>query len=110
MKHNISKIELMDLTAVPDANAAAESDTTIEKVSDIGVELIVRLGKAAITVGEAQKLKVGDVLEVEKNLGHKVDIYLGDTKIGIGEAVLIDDNFGIVISEMKRKKKQTNYE
>lgn len=38
-----------------------------------------------------KQLKVGDVLEVEKNLGHKVDVYLSNMKVGIGEAIVMDE-------------------
>lgn len=32
--------------------------------------------------------------------GHKVEIFLDEKKVGIGEAILMDENFGIVISEI----------
>ena len=49
---------------------------------------------------------MGDVLEVEKNLGHKVDVYLSNMKVGIGEAIVMDEKFGIIISEIEADKKQ----
>ncbi|UOY94447.1 FliM/FliN family flagellar motor switch protein [Ectobacillus sp. JY-23] len=76
----------------------------IRNVADIAVELSVRLGKANVTIGDVRQLKVGDLLPVTKESGHKVDVYLGEKKVGIGEAVLLDDKFGIIISEMKRSK------
>ena len=47
---------------------------------------------------------MGDVLEVEKNLGHKVDVYLSNMKVGIGEAIVMDEKFGIIISEIEADK------
>ena len=38
----------------------------IDTVSDISIELGVKLGKSSITLGDVKQLKVGDVLEVEK--------------------------------------------
>lgn len=51
-------------------------------------------------VGDIAELSIGDVLEVEKKLSHKVEIFLDEKKVGIGEAILMDENFGIVISEI----------
>ena len=46
------------------------------------------------------------MFEVEKNLGHKVDVYLSNMKVGIGEAIVMDEKFGIIISEIEADKKQ----
>lgn len=51
-------------------------------------------------VGDIAELSIGDVLEVEKKPYHKVEIFLDEKKVGIGEAILMDENFGIVISEI----------
>lgn len=73
---------------------------SIRQVDNIGVNLIVRLGKKEMPVGDIAGLSIGDVLEVEKKPGHKVEIFLDEKKVGIGEAILMDENFGIVISEI----------
>ncbi|MDG4656212.1 FliM/FliN family flagellar motor switch protein [Ectobacillus antri] len=101
MKHQIAKVELMDLQQQEMVHADPQP---ICNVADIAVELSVRLGKTNVTIGDVRQLKVGDLLPVIKESGHKVDVYLGEKKVGIGEAVLLDDKFGIIISEMKRSK------
>ncbi|WP_239255949.1 FliM/FliN family flagellar motor switch protein [Listeria ilorinensis] len=89
---------------LPEWDLAKKNEETpskgIEQVENIGVHLIVRLGRKEMTVGEIRELSVGDVLEVEKKPGHKVEIFLDNHKAGIGEAILMDENFGIVISEI----------
>ncbi|MCM3736610.1 FliM/FliN family flagellar motor switch protein [Bacillus cytotoxicus] len=105
MKHEVCSVTLVDLDeVVKDYNE--QSKAHIEKVSDISIELGVRLGKKSVTLADVKKLKVGDILEVEKNLGHKVDVYLSDEKVGIGEAIVMDANFGIIISEIQADKKK----
>lgn len=105
MKHEVSSVALVDLDEYI-KDYSEPSKAQIETVSDISVELGVRLGKARLTLGDVKKLKVGDILEVEKNLGHKVDVYLSSEKVGIGEAIVMDENFGIIISEIQADKKK----
>ncbi|AHI55212.1 FliM/FliN family flagellar motor switch protein [Listeria ivanovii] len=81
-------------------NQASREKGTIRQVENIGVKLSVRLGKKVMPVGDISELSIGDVLEVEKKPGHKVEIFLDEKKVGIGEAILMDENFGIVISEI----------
>ncbi|PEA53512.1 flagellar motor switch protein [Bacillus pseudomycoides] len=105
MKHEVSSVALVNLEEyTKDPNELSKAH--IETVSDISVELGVRLGKKTLTLGDVKNLKVGDILEVEKKLGHKVDVYLSSEKVGIGEAIVMDENFGIIISEIHADKKK----
>ncbi len=72
----------------------------IHGISDIPIDFIVRLGKKRMTLEDIRLLSVGDILEVEKKAGHKVDIYLAEQHAGIGEVLLVEDKFGIVISDI----------
>lgn len=51
-------------------------------------------------VGDIVELSIGDVFEVEKKFGYKVEIFFDEKKVGIGEVILMDENFGIVILEI----------
>ncbi|PEB53925.1 flagellar motor switch protein [Bacillus pseudomycoides] len=105
MKHEVSPVSLMSLEEYA-AQRKEAAKAHIETVSDISLELGVKLGKTSIQLGDVKSLKVGDVLEVEKNLGHKVDVYLSNMKVGIGEAIVMDEKFGIIISEIEADKKR----
>ncbi|WP_369900223.1 FliM/FliN family flagellar motor switch protein [Bacillus manliponensis] len=105
MKHEVSSVSLVDLEQYGKEHGEAKK-ASIDTMSDICIELGVKLGKTSIQLGDVKSLQVGDVLEVQKNLGHKVDVYLSDMKVGIGEAIVMDENFGIIISEIHADKKK----
>lgn len=105
MKHEVSSVSLVDLEQHIGEKIEGQQ-VNIDTMSDICIELGVKLGKASIELGDVKNLKIGDVLEVEKKLGHKVDVYLSDMKVGIGEAIIMDENFGIIISEIYADKKK----
>lgn len=105
MKHEVSPVSLVDLGQYQNEREPV-GKAHIDTVSDISIELGVKLGKASIKLGDVKSLNVGDVLEVQKNLGHKVDVYLSDIKVGIGEAIVMDEDFGIIISEIHADKKK----
>lgn len=97
MAEQVYPVELPEWEPVP----KGDRDTgNLKQVENIGVNLIVRLGKKQMPVKDIARLNVGDILEVEKKPGHKVEIFLDEKKVGIGEAILMDENFGIVISEI----------
>lgn len=104
MKHEVSPVSLMGLEDFAGKRNEA-GKAHIDTVSDISIELGVKLGKSSITLGDVKQLKVGDVRSRE-NLGHKVDVYLSNMKVGIGEAIVMDEKFGIIISEIEADKKQ----
>lgn len=118
--NKVSSVELPNLDEYGERIAnKAELLDNLDSISDISIDLVVKLGKKKISLGDITELNVGDVLEVEKKPGHKVDIYFAEQHSGIGEVVLLDENFGIVISDIfsypklkgkKEEKKKSKFE
>ncbi|HON56813.1 MAG TPA: flagellar motor switch protein FliN [bacterium] len=69
---------------------------------DLQKDIIVELGKSKMTLREALELEVGEVIELNKQAGESVNIYVDDELIAKGEVVVIDDKFGVRITEIVR--------
>ena len=72
----------------------------IDLVADIPVRVTVELGKARKSVSEILALTAGAVVELDKMAGEPVDILVNGKLIAHGEVVVIDENFGVRITDI----------
>ena len=72
----------------------------IDLIADIPVRVTVELGKARKSVSEILALTTGAVVELDKMAGEPVDILVNGKLIAHGEVVVIDENFGVRITDI----------
>jgi len=86
-----------------------EGMQNIDIVLDIPVTLSMELGRTRISIRELLKLKSGSVVELPKMADEPMDVLVNGTLVARGEAVVVEDKFGIrltdVVSPMERVKK-----
>jgi flagellar motor switch protein FliN/FliY len=73
---------------------------SLDLVLDISMPITVELGRATITVRELLQLSTGSVIELNKQAGEPVDLYVRDVRFARGEVVVVDNNFGLRITEI----------
>ena len=73
---------------------------SLDLVLDISMPVIVELGKATMTVRDLLQLRTGSVVELDKLAGEPIDLYVRDVRFARGEVVVVDNNFGLRISEV----------
>lgn len=69
-------------------------------VMDVKVEVTARLGTCQIPMREIIELSPGAVLQLEQSAKEPVGLYVNGKLIAYGEVVIVEDNFGIKITEM----------
>ena len=72
----------------------------IGKIKDVKVPLEVHLGGTEVTVEEVAGIRVGTIIELDRLAGEPVDLLAAGERIARAEVVVIDENFGIRITEM----------
>jgi flagellar motor switch protein FliN/FliY len=90
--------EQFEQGAHPDAGAASEVD--LSRLSDIPMELSVEIGRTHMTVGETLDLRVGSVVTLERLAGETADLLVNGSAIARGEVVVIDEQYGLRITEI----------
>jgi flagellar motor switch protein FliN len=78
------------------AGAAAE----LERLHDVPVELAVEIGRTRMTIGETLALGPGSIITLDRLAGEPVDLLVNGTPIARGEVVVIDEEFGLRITEV----------
>jgi flagellar motor switch protein FliN/FliY len=97
-------------TLKPDApEADANRELNLDVVLDIPVTLSMEVGRSRISIRNLLQLNQGSVVELERATGEPLDVYVNGTLIAHGEVVVVNEKFGIrltdVISPAERIRK-----
>ena len=88
------------------------NDVHIAKVNNIDIlkeldaDLTVEFASRKIKFGEVLNFKVGEVIPLNKQLNEQLRILINGAEIAKGEVVVMEDEFGIRITEIKKAKKE----
>ncbi|MDY7219687.1 flagellar motor switch protein FliN [Denitrificimonas sp. JX-1] len=81
-------------------NASSGAARNLDMILDIPVKLTVELGRTRITIKQLLELSQGSVIELDGLAGEPMDIQINDYLIAQGEVVVMDDKYGIRITEI----------
>lgn len=71
-----------------------------ELLLDVPLEVMVQLGRTRMTIHELLSLGPGSVVELDKVAGEPLDIIINDRLVARGEAVVVNDKFGVRITDI----------
>jgi flagellar motor switch protein FliN/FliY len=72
----------------------------LEAVFDVPVRISVVLGRAKIPVASLLKMDVGTVVELDRQVGEAVEIYINERLVARGEIVLVENRLGVTMTEI----------
>jgi flagellar motor switch protein FliN len=75
----------------------SQFETSLDKLK---VQVIVEFGRTVKTLKEIYQLGEGSIMEVDKWAGEPLDIFVNNVHFAKGEAVVIDENFGVRFTEI----------
>jgi flagellar motor switch protein FliN/FliY len=81
-------------------NATAENPTNLNLVLDVPVNLTIELGGTQLPMREVLQLNVGSVVQLDKPADAPVELSINGKLIARGEVVVIDNRFGVKITEI----------
>lgn len=92
-----------------DAKPSNGKDLDLDMILNIPVTISMEIGRTKININNLLKLSQGSVVELDRLAGEPMDVLVNDTLIAHGEVVVVNDKFGIrltdVISAEERIKK-----
>jgi flagellar motor switch protein FliN/FliY len=89
--------------SAPEAAAPAPHAVTAEELAglhDVPVELAVEVGRTKMTIREALALGPGSIVTLNRLAGEPVDLLVNGKPIARGEVVVIDEEFGLRVTEV----------
>lgn len=102
------KVELEELQD-NDTPISGEEQRKLDAILDIPVTISMEVGRSNISIRNLLQLNQGSVVELDRVAGEALDVLVNGTLIAHGEVVVVNDKFGIrltdVISQVERIKK-----
>ncbi|ABV86696.1 flagellar motor switch protein FliN [Shewanella pealeana] len=91
------------------APLSEEEASKLDAIMDIPVTISMEVGRSFINIRNLLQLNQGSVVELDRVAGEPLDVMVNGTLIAHGEVVVVNDKFGIrltdVISQTERIKK-----
>ena len=72
---------------------------TIAHLADVPIDVEVELGRKTMTIRAILGLAPGKVIRMNRSAGENIDILAGGTLVGSAEIVIIEENFGVRITD-----------
>ena len=72
----------------------------LEFLLDIPLQISVEVGRSRILIKELLEMQEGTVVELDKLAGEPLDVYINSRLIARGEAVLVNEKFGIRLTDV----------
>jgi len=91
-------------TAGPAETAAPVTAAELSRLHDVSVELAVEVGRTQMTIREALALGPGSIVTLNRLAGEPVDLLVNGKPIARGEVVVIDEEFGLRVTEVLAPK------
>lgn len=92
-----------------DAPSLNRTETNnLNMLLDIPLQVTVELGRTKRSVKEILEMSSGSIIELDKLAGEPVDILVNNRHIAKGEVVVIDENFGVRITDILSQTERLN--
>jgi flagellar motor switch protein FliN/FliY len=89
-----------------DTDGGPQGGTNLELLLDVSLRVSVELGRTDLAIKDVLALGPGSVVELDKLAGEPVDILVNDRLIAKGEVVVVDENFGVRVTDIVSPQKR----
>jgi flagellar motor switch protein FliN/FliY len=93
-------ITVHEFQAFADGQTAPGHTRSLTLLNDVNLEVTAELGRRRLKVRDIMALAPGSVIELDKTAGSPVDVLVNGSIVWHGEVVVVDDEFGIRVSEI----------
>ena len=94
---NVQPVQYANLNPM---DTAAAGNTNLDLLLDIPLKVTVELGRTSKLIKDILELSQGSIIELDKLAGEPVDILVNNKLIAKGEVVVIDENFGVRVTDI----------
>ena len=106
---SVKRAELDDFNDMTGDPLSGDERRKLDAILDIPVTISMEVGRTRISIRNLLQLNQGSVVELDRVAGEPLDVMVNGTLIAHGEVVVVNDKFGIrltdVISQTERIKK-----
>lgn len=104
MRDKEKNIQAVQFAAFGEEALPSNRENSLDMLEDIPLQIRVELGRATLRVQEILNLQAGSLITVNKLAGEPVDLIVNDQQIAKGEVLVLDENFGVRVTEIMSQK------
>ncbi|MCL2138056.1 MAG: flagellar motor switch protein FliN [Treponema sp.] len=97
---NQANVQSVQFPNLMQPHGGAQEASNISLIMDVYMEMTVELGRTRKLIKEILAMGEGTIIELDKLAGEPVDILVNHKLIAKGEVVVIDENFGVRVTEI----------
>lgn len=94
----------------PELKATKEDDLGIsldyELLKNIPVTISIEVGRTSLKIRDLMRLTQGSVVELDRLAGEPLDLLVNDTLVAQGEIVLVNDRYGMRLTQVVPKSER----
>ena len=94
----VAPAAMQDLTA--ESGGAGGEAPTLENILDIPITLAVEIGSTEVSIRNLLQFNQGSVVELDRLAGEPLDVLVNGTLIAHGEVVVVNEKFGIRLTDV----------
>ncbi len=99
----VQNVELAEIENTQTTGEAIFSGKRLDLIQNVKVKVSAVMGESEISVSELFDLKEDSVLKLDQNSNTPIKIMLDDKIIAKGSLVVVDDNFGVKITDVVKE-------
>ena len=99
---NVRPASLPELTATPTSGQTYNIDLLL----GVSLQVAVEIGRTSLPIRDVLALTPGSIVELDKLAGEKVDVLINGRPIAQGEVVVVDENFGVRITDVVSRQQR----
>ena len=80
--------------------AVAEQKDNFDQLQDVNVTLSMELGQTSTTLDEITEIGEQSLIELDKQVGDPVDVFINGKLFARGEVVTVSENIGVRLTEI----------
>lgn len=93
-------VQSVQFSSFDEAAIEQSAPNNLDMLLDIPLQVTVELGRTKRVVKEILEMSQGSIVELDKLAGEPVDILINNKLIAVGEVVVIDENFGVRVTDI----------
>lgn len=93
------------LEDLPPSSALPVSQN-IDLLLGVSLQVTVEIGRTRLAIRDVLSLAPGSIVELDKLAGEKVDVLVNSQPIAQGEVVVVDENFGVRITDVVSRQRR----
>jgi flagellar motor switch protein FliN/FliY len=91
-----------------EAGASRKGETSLDVILDIPVTLSMEIGRSKLSIQNLLQLARGSVVELDRMAGEPLDVLVNGTLVAHGEVVVVNDKFGVRLSDVVSPAERVN--